>query len=272
MRSARRRHARARGACLRAARVRRRARVGSEARRAREKQRASHERSRREARRALSNSLHSQPPLPSLCLTRRPCFLSLRPRLCGIPSRLLFSTSASNVQRDSCVVIPASTMSPRLFLSAALAAAAAVAQQDVTIAPTNWTTEGGSVWREGTVGYDGSAGNTWAQARFFYYPLAAGSTYCSKKQPDTASATPLMYLVSITHWRSRARDATSLTASPLAATPLARLPSPRVGGRTPGSSATARTTSSASRIRTRTSSARAACSRRCGPGRPPRRA
>ena len=80
--------------------------------------------------------------------------------------------------------------------SFAALALVAVAQQDVTIAPTNWTTEGGSVWREGTVGYDGSAGNTWAQARFFYYPLSAGSTYCSKNQPDTASATPLMYLVS----------------------------------------------------------------------------
>jgi len=38
---------------------------------------------------------------------------------------------------------------------AALAGLAA-AQTDVTIAPTNWTTEGGSVWREGTIAYDGS--------------------------------------------------------------------------------------------------------------------
>ena len=44
-------------------------------------------------------------------------------------------------------------------LAAALAAgftSLAAAQTDVTVAPTNWTTEGGSVWREGTIGYDGS--------------------------------------------------------------------------------------------------------------------
>jgi hypothetical protein len=45
------------------------------------------------------------------------------------------------------------------LLAAALAAgftSLAAAQTDVTVAPTNWTTEGGSVWREGTIGYDGS--------------------------------------------------------------------------------------------------------------------
>ena len=52
--------------------------------------------------------------------------------------------------------------------------------------------EGGNVWREGSVEYDGFADARGA-ARFFYYSLNEGAAVCSKNVPDTASGTPVSF-------------------------------------------------------------------------------
>lgn len=80
----------------------------------------------------------------------------------------------------------------RTTISAACLALAAAQDPDVTAPPGNWTQEAGGSYREGATAYNGIA-DSWGQARFFYYSLSDGSTYCDKPQPDTASATPVLY-------------------------------------------------------------------------------
>lgn len=73
-------------------------------------------------------------------------------------------------------------------------AAAALAQDPAEPAEegSDWLMEGGDVYREGYVEYDGSADERGA-ARFFYYSLNEGSPSCTKDAPDTASGTPVSW-------------------------------------------------------------------------------
>jgi len=87
-------------------------------------------------------------------------------------------------------------MAPTFFFARlallAGALACARAQDEPPAEGSDWLMEGGDVYREGYVEYDGSADARGA-ARFFYYSLNEGALSCTKDAPDTASGTPVSF-------------------------------------------------------------------------------